>query len=115
MGLSLSSPLHGALFPFPFQDGERATAGTGSAAPSKESGWGNMREAPAFPASLFLVGLPWVEVQGEVPALQQGWITQRLIYQKGRGGGERPPTELSPCPTGGVHAGMVAWILISSR
>jgi len=44
-GLSLSSLLCGASFAFPFQDGERATAGTGSAAPIKESGWGNMGDS----------------------------------------------------------------------
>lgn len=42
-----------------------------------------MWEAPAFPTSLFPAGLPCVEVQGDVPALQQGWMTQRLIYKKG--------------------------------
>lgn len=113
-GLSLSSPLRGTSFPFPFQDGERPTAGTGSPTHSKESGWGNVWQAPAFTASLFLVGLPWGQVLREVPALQHSGITRRFISQKGRGGGETPRAELSPCPTGGVRAGTVAWILISS-
>lgn len=52
-------------------------------------------KALAFPASLFLVDLPWVEVQGDVPALQQGWMTQRFIYQKGERSQETPNWVLS--------------------
>lgn len=53
-----------------------------------------MWKAPAFPA-LFLVDLPWVEVQGDVPALQQDWMTQKFIYQRGERMQETPIWALS--------------------
>lgn len=85
-GLSLSSPLSGPSLPFPFQDGESDTASTGTATPSKESGWGNVWQASAFPVSLFLVGLSWVEVGvgGRERSQSFNKVSWRLIYQKGR-------------------------------
>lgn len=79
---SLFCPLCGALL----QDGEGATAGIGSATPSKESGWGKMREAPALPPSLFLVGLPWGGSAGggPSPATRLDHTEVNLITQEGR-------------------------------